>query len=187
MSPFPVEEQDTLLRLVRQTIRQYLLSRSVPPLPPAPAQFQAPRGVFVTLHAHGDLRGCIGYPLPVKPLWEAVADNAIAAATQDPRFPPVTLDELEEIDIEISVLTVPVKVSGPDQVEVGRDGILITSGYHRGLLLPQVPQEWGWDREEYLSHGCLKAGLPADQWRRGVTIETFQAEVFAEKNRPAPS
>jgi AmmeMemoRadiSam system protein A len=184
MTPFSAAEQDTLLQLARETIRHLLETGQAPELPPAPAPFREKRGVFVTCHRHGDLRGCIGYPLPVKPLWAAVADNAIAAATQDPRFPPVTRNELDELDIEISVLTVPVKVAGPEQVEVGRDGILITSGYHRGLLLPQVPLEWGWDREEFLTHGCVKAGLPADQWRRGVTIETFQAEVFGEKDRP---
>ncbi len=108
---------------------------------------------------------------------------AVAAAFEDPRFPAVAADELGELEIEISVLTVPQKVERPDQVQVGRDGIIISKGFQRGLLLPQVPVEQGWDLEQYISYGCRKAGLPPDEWKRGVQIEVFQAVVFGEKEQ----
>jgi len=180
-------EKKKLLELARGTIRNYLAGgkRECPPLSPAPPGpvFAEKRGVFVTLHRDGELRGCIGYPLPMKPLWEAVAEMAVAAAVEDPRFPAVTADELGKLDIEISVLTVPQKVAGPDRVRVGVDGIIISRGFQRGLLLPQVPGEQGWNLEQYISYGCRKAGLPADEWKRGVQIEVFQAVVFGEKER----
>ncbi|MBU4268787.1 MAG: AmmeMemoRadiSam system protein A [Acidobacteria bacterium] len=174
-------EKKELLALTRNTIKKYLTGgeRADPPLDKP--VFMEKRGVFVTLHRNGELRGCIGYPLPYKPLGEAVVDNAIAAATEDPRFPAVTSAELGELDIEISVLTVPQKVAGPDQVQVGRDGIIISKGFQRGLLLPQVPVEQGWDLEQYISYGCRKAGLAPDEWERGVQIEVFQAAVFGER------
>jgi uncharacterized protein, PH0010 family len=186
-------ERKALLALARETIRRYLASgerggEPVPPRgrrpdgPPAPAPvFLERRGVFVTLHRDGELRGCIGYPLPVKPLWEAVREMALAAAFEDPRFPAVSGDELPGLDIEISVLTVPRPVPGPGDVRVGIDGIIVSKGLNRGLLLPQVPLEQRWDLEQYISCGCRKAGLAADEWKRGVGIETFQAEVFAER------
>jgi AmmeMemoRadiSam system protein A len=175
------QEQKELLSLARNTIKKYLASASRDYPPNTNPVFSEKRGVFVTLHRDGELRGCIGYPLPYKPLWEAVADNAIAAATEDPRFPSVTAGELPELDIEISVLTVPQKVANHEQVKVGRDGIIISKGFQRGLLLPQVPEEQGWDLEQYISYGCLKAGLARDEWKKGVQIETFQALVFGEK------
>ena len=175
------QEQKELLSLARNTIKKFLASASRDYPPNTNPVFSEKRGVFVTLHRDGELRGCIGYPLPYKPLWEAVADNAIAAATEDPRFPSVTAGELPELDIEISVLTVPQKVANHEQVKVGRDGIIISKGFQRGLLLPQVPEEQGWDLEQYISYGCLKAGLARDEWKKGVQIETFQALVFGEK------
>ena len=181
MDNYSPQEKRELLTLARDTIISYLSdgSRRIPDNP-NPA-FLSERGVFVTLHRQGELRGCIGYPLPVKPLVEAVVDNAISAATEDPRFPPVTLEEMDLIDIEISVLTVPQEVTGVDDVVVGRDGIIVSKGYNRGLLLPQVPVEQRWDLNQYISYGCMKAGLPQDEWKRGVTIEIFQAIVFGEK------
>jgi hypothetical protein len=176
-------ERRTLLDLARHAIRKYLAAgdRELPahdnPV------FDEKRGVFVTLHREGELRGCIGYPLPYRSLWQAVVDNAIAAATEDPRFPAVTLAELPGLDIEISVLTVPRRVVAPEQVQLGRDGIIVSKGGQRGLLLPQVPLEQGWDLEQFIAYGCRKAGLPADEWKRGVQIETFQAEVFSEKRQ----
>ncbi len=144
--------------------------------------FNEKRGVFVTLKKNEELRGCIGYPLPVKELLDAVIDNAQAAAFNDPRFPPLQPEELDQVLIEISVLTVPKKVGSPDEVEVGRDGIIISTSYCRGLLLPQVPVEQHWNRQQFLDYGCLKAGLPLAYWRsHPVTIETFQAQVFREK------
>ena len=129
---------------------------------------------------NGELRGCIGYPLPVKPLYQAVMEMAVAAATEDYRFHPLSPDELDQLSIEISVLTRPKKVNRTEEIIVGRHGIIISKGYNQGLLLPQVPVEYGWDLETYLSHGCLKAGLPPDEWRRGVNIEVFEAQVFSE-------
>jgi len=174
-------EKKELLVLARETIKKYLATGERECPPSARPVFAEKRGVFVTLHRDGELRGCIGYPLPYKPLGEAVVDNAIAAATEDPRFPAVTAKELPELDIEISVLTIPQKADGPDQVRVGRDGIIISKGFQRGLLLPQVPVEQGWKLEQYISYGCRKAGLAQDEWKRGVQIEVFQASVFAEK------
>jgi AmmeMemoRadiSam system protein A len=174
-------EKKALLGLARETIRVHFSRGESVTLPaPGPACAEK-RGVFVTLHRDGELRGCIGYPLPQNPLWEAVPEMALAAAFSDPRFPAVAKDELARLDIEISVLTVPQPVAGPDNVRVGLDGIIVSKGARRGLLLPQVPLEQGWDLEQYISYGCRKAGLPADEWRRGVQIETFQAVVFGEK------
>lgn len=174
-------EKKELLQLARKAIQRYLVAGQGACPPPAGPVFAQKRGVFVTLHRDGELRGCIGYPLPLKPLGEAVPEMAIAAAFDDPRFPAVSADELAGLDIEISVLTVPREVAGADSVRVGVDGIIISKGMQRGLLLPQVPLEQGWDLEQYISYGCRKAGLPADEWRRGVRIETFQAVVFGEK------
>ena len=175
------KEQKELLALVRSTIKNYLASASRDYPPNSNPVFNEKRGVFVTLHRRSELRGCIGYPLPTKSVWEAVVDNAIAASTEDPRFPSVTAAELPELDIEISVLTVPQKVANHEQVKVGRDGIIISKGFQRGLLLPQVPTEQGWDLEQYISYGCRKAGLSQDEWKKGVQIETFQALVFGER------
>jgi hypothetical protein len=174
-------EKKELLALARETIKKKLASGEREcPASDRPV-FAEKRGVFVTLHRDGELRGCIGYPLPLKPLGEAVAEMAIAAATEDPRFPSVTPDELGRLDIEISVLTIPQKVADPDQVRVGMDGIIISKGFQRGLLLPQVPVEQGWNLEQYISYGCRKAGLAPDEWKRGVQVEVFQAVVFGEK------
>jgi AmmeMemoRadiSam system protein A len=179
---FTRSEQLDLLSIARQTIQEYLKSSKKKYPSYNNSRFLSKRGVFVTLHRKGALRGCIGYPLPEKPLLEAVVDNAIASATQDPRFDPVTLEELKDIDIEISVLTVPMEIKNVQDVVIGRDGIIISKGFYRGLLLPQVPIEQKWNREQYLSYGCLKAGLESDEWKRGIKIETFQALVFGEKD-----
>ncbi len=193
MAELSAADKQELLTLARESIRRFLetgarggLSADNPkggrrPEGPLGSVFQEKRGVFVTLHRDDELRGCIGYPLPMKPLWEAVQEMAIAAAVEDPRFAAVASDELAELDIEISVLTLPQKVAGPDRVRIGIDGIIVSKGVQRGLLLPQVPVEQGWSLEQYISYGCRKAGLPSDEWKRGVQIETFQAVVFGEK------
>ena len=174
-------EKKELLALARKTIENYLHSgeKKYPDI--AIPKFLEKRGVFVTLHKKGKLRGCIGYPLPTKALAEAVVDNAIAAAVEDYRFSPVSASELKDIDIELSILTVPRKVKSVQEVVVGRDGIIISKSFMKGLLLPQVPVEQGWDLEQYISWGCRKAGLPDNEWKKGVDIETFQAIVFGEK------
>jgi uncharacterized protein len=157
--------------------------------PPDAPVFREPRGVFVTLKRHpsGELRGCIGYPLPYLPLGEAIAHSAVAAATEDPRFPPVPARELERLTIEVSVLTVPVPLSANTaeamvaEVKVGRDGLIVEARGTSGLLLPQVGLEQGWSSEELLDGTCEKAGLPAGAWRDPkVRVRRFEAEVFAE-------
>lgn len=148
-------------------------------------EFGMPRGVFVTLKKNGELRGCIGFPLPVMPLGKAVVKAAIAAAFEDPRFAPVQKGEIKDLEVEISVLTVPelVRVSRPEEypkkIKVGRDGLIIDCMGYSGLLLPQVPVEEGWDAETFLEHLCMKAGLPPGAWREGAAvIKSFQAEII---------
>lgn len=175
------EEQAFLLKLARQAIENYLKTGEKIKVKVDNPRLQQKQGAFVTLHVRGELRGCIGYPLPYKPLYETIIDVAIAAATEDYRFPSISPDELDELKVEISVLSLPRKVNRPEEVIVGRHGIIISKGFNQGLLLPQVPLEYGWDLETYLSHGCLKAGLPPDEWRRGVEIKVFEAQVFSEE------
>ncbi|HEY0590838.1 MAG TPA: AmmeMemoRadiSam system protein A [Thermoanaerobaculia bacterium] len=140
-------------------------------------------GVFVTLREGDDLRGCIGVLEPREPLYRAVASAAVSAALSDPRFPPVALDELPRLSFEISVLGPFEPVASVDEIVVGVHGLIAREGFHAGLLLPQVPGEWGWGREEYLDHLCLKAGLPMGRWRSGkVVLEKFTAEVFSEES-----
>lgn len=177
---FSVEERTELLGIARETIEYYLKKRDKPILDDVNEKFKEKRGVFVTLHKKGDLRGCIGYPLPISPLFTAIIENAVSSAFEDPRFPPIETEELNEIDIEISVLTIPEKVKSPEDVKVGVDGIIISKHGNRGLLLPQVPVEQEWDLDQYISYGCIKAGLSGDEWKNGVDIEVFQAEVFGE-------
>lgn len=156
---------------------------------PEPRMFREPRGVFVTLKQHpsGELRGCIGYPLPVLPLGEAIRDVAVAAATDDPRFPPVEPEEMAGLTVEVSILTVPVLVpsSSPEAtvaaIRPGRDGLIVEGHGQNGLLLPQVATEQGWGAEEFLEGTCQKAGLSAEAWRdRRVRVRRFEAEVFRE-------
>ncbi|MDH7511388.1 MAG: AmmeMemoRadiSam system protein A [Clostridiales bacterium] len=175
------DEQQFLLSLARRTIEHYLKTGEPPTVEAVEnKKLQEKRGAFVTLKAGGELRGCIGYPLPIKPLYETIIDMAIAASTQDYRFAPLTPDELPRTRIEISVLSLPQPVTNISDIEVGKHGIIVSKGFHKGLLLPQVPVEYGWDRETFLRHGCLKAGLDEDEWKRGVQIEIFSAQVFSE-------
>ena len=148
--------------------------------------FSFKSGVFVTLNNPIGLRGCIGFPLPDKKLFNALEDAAIAAATEDPRFPPVKYEELESITFEVTVLTPPnkIEVSEPQEyltkIKVGRDGLIVKSGFSSGLLLPQVPIEYGWNEEEFLEHTCEKAGLSKDYWKKGAEILKFEGIVFKE-------
>jgi AmmeMemoRadiSam system protein A len=139
------------------------------------------RGVFVTLRLQSELRGCIGYVEPRLPLQEAVREVALKAAFEDPRFPPLSDEELKDVEIEISVLSPLRKISSPDEIEIGKHGLVVDAGYTRGLLLPQVAGEYGWGKEEFLSHTARKAGLPADAWKlRGVELFVFTSDVFSE-------
>lgn len=174
------EEQRFLLGLARRSIEEFLRSGKQLKPDPAGKKLLEKRGAFVSLKVKGHLRGCIGYPLPHKPLQETIIEMAVAAATKDYRFPSLLPEELPDTRIEISVLTLPQAVKNAQEVEVGRHGIIISKGLCKGLLLPQVPGEYNWDRETYLCHGCLKAGLDEDEWRRGAKIEVFEAQVFSE-------
>ncbi|MGB6499799.1 MAG: TIGR00296 family protein [Thermoplasmata archaeon] len=178
---------------VRLARRAVAASVGAPDPSPRPAvgngQFDEPRGVFVTLRRHpsGALRGCIGYPLPRYPLGTAIERAAEAAATEDPRFPPVRAVDLLSLTVEVSVLTVPepLRFTTPEEavraVRVGRDGLMVEGRGSSGLLLPQVAPEQGWDAQQLLDGTCEKAGLPPRAWRSpGLTIYRFQAEVFAE-------
>ena len=175
------DERAALLRFARETIAAHLAGRRRP----APPALSAPlehSGAFVTLHAGGELRGCIGFPGARGPLGEVVGECAIASATEDPRFPPVRPEELPALHLEISVLTPIRPVEDLTGIVVGRDGLIAQDGFRRGLLLPQVATEQGWNRETFLSHTCLKAGLRPDAWRTGAAISSFQAEVFSEES-----
>ena len=181
MANFLNEDQKKfLLELAREAIQHYLSSEKSLKKKTKDPKLIEQRGAFVTLKVKNQLRGCIGFPLPYKPLWETIRDVAVSAATQDYRFQPLTLEELSETKIEISVLTLPEPVKDIQKIEVGKHGIIISKGPCKGLLLPQVPVEWDWDLETYLSHGCLKAGLEEDEWKKGVQIEIFSAQVFSE-------
>jgi uncharacterized protein len=176
---FSPEERSLLLRVAHQSIIAALEGRQPDLTPPSP-HLAEPRGAFTTLHLEGKLRGCIGYVLPTQSLYRTIAETARAAAFDDPRFQPVTLGEAPGLRIEISVLSVPRPISAEDVV-VGKHGLIVTQGGHRGLLLPQVPAEWGWNRETFLSQTSQKAGLASDAWRWGAELQAFTAEVFGEE------
>jgi uncharacterized protein len=188
------------VHLARDSLRDALsgragaAARTAETEPSIPA-FEERRGVFVTLRRHpsGDLRGCVGFPLPIHPLAVAIREAAISAATEDPRFPPVRAAELAGLAIEVSVLTVPVAVRSRQpaellrEIEVGRDGLIVDGYGTSGLLLPQVAHEQGWGSEEFLEGTCEKAGLPPDAWKDlRVRVRRFEAEVFAEKFPEGP-
>ena len=174
------QQRGTLLRIAREAVEA-----AAKAMPYAPASddlvLQEPGAAFVTLRKHGDLRGCIGTIEAREPLLENVANMARAAAREDFRFGPVHLTEVPELSIDISVLSPPRRVEDVAEIEVGVHGLIVEQGSQRGLLLPQVPVEWGWDRDELLNQTCAKAGLPPDAWRRGAEIYAFTAEVFGEK------
>ena len=178
------EQRKTLLRIARDSIAA-VLAGSRPDLEQYPLDddLRRPAGAFVTLNErNGDLRGCIGSIKPVAPLYLAVSQSAINAAFRDPRFYPVVPDELAQLHIEISVMGPITLVTDPEQIEVGRDGLIVSRGAMAGLLLPQVATEYGWDRETFLSQTCHKAGLALNAWRSPDTkIERFSAEVFGEE------
>ena len=178
--PLTPEEVRTCLKLARQALENYFKTGRPLRSPVKSGTLKEKRGAFVTLTVGGELRGCIGYPLPVKPLDETIIEMALAAATQDTRFEPLRSNELIKLKIEISVLGLPEPVSDPAKVRVGDHGIIVSKGFYKGLLLPQVPVEYGWDRETFLSHGCLKAGLPPDEWKKGAKLEVFTAQVLSE-------
>jgi len=189
---FPSELGSFLVGLAREAIQHYLKKGKILSVPSDyPPEFRKPYGVFVTLKkrvgGRYDLRGCIGFPEPVYPLGEATVRAAISAASTDPRFPRVTLGELKDIIVEVTILTPPkpIEVSNPrdypNKIRIGEDGLIVERGRNKGLLLPQVPVEWSWGAEEFLVQCCLKAGCPPDSWLLDETrIFKFQGKVFSE-------
>lgn len=182
LQPTPTFNQDDrryLLRVARRAIDSAL--RGVYPEIEVPAgPLGELRGVFTTLRIEGKLRGCVGQPFPIEPLVNAVAATAIGAATRDPRFPPLQLPELLASRIGISVLS-PIFAISPDEIEIGRHGLLISLGVQRGLLLPEVPVHMSWDLGTFLAQTCQKSGLASDAWRNGATVEAFTTEAFSEE------
>jgi AmmeMemoRadiSam system protein A len=177
------EQRTTLLRIARESIEAGLEGRRPGvDLSALDGDLQRPSGAFVTLNERsGDLRGCIGSIEAVAPLAQAVASSAVNAAFRDPRFYPVTKEELPDLHIEISVMSPIVPVQDINDIEVGRDGLIVSRGSRAGLLLPQVATDYGWDRDTFLRQTCIKAGLPPDCWRSPeCRIEKFSAEVFGE-------
>ncbi|MGB9607641.1 MAG: AmmeMemoRadiSam system protein A [bacterium] len=182
MNPLSEEDKRELLKIARTSIEEYLRKGEIPTFSPTSPALQERKGAFVTLKKAGFLRGCIGMIEPLKPLYQTVAEMAVAAAVEDPRFYPLTLEELPLIKIEISVLSPLEKVKDVKEIEVGKHGLYIVKGFYRGLLLPQVATENNWDRETFLQHTCLKAGLTSNCWQEGDTeIYKFSAEVFGEE------
>ncbi|MDQ7778407.1 MAG: AmmeMemoRadiSam system protein A [Planctomycetota bacterium] len=175
-------DKKTLLQIARETIASIVQSRKRPAFDVTSPALTANGAAFVTLNKRGQLRGCIGHVDATGPLWSTVRDMATAAATQDPRFHPVTKDEVAQLHIEISVMTPMKKVSSPEEIVVGKHGLMMVRSFRSGLLLPQVATEYGWTREEFLQHTCLKAGMSPDAWKDPATeIYCFSAEVFGEE------
>jgi len=176
---FSPEERRSLLALARNAIAAALAGVALDTTSPS-EHLAERRGAFTTLTIGGDLRGCVGYVFPNYSLYRTIAETAVAAAMNDTRFTPVTREELPKLEYEISVLS-PLQPIDPEDVEVGKHGLVVTFGGRRGLLLPQVPAEHGWDRETFLAQTCMKAGLPADAWERGATLQAFTAEIFGSE------
>lgn len=175
-----LEDRQRLLALARRAIEARVRHQPAP-APDRGGALEWPRGAFVTIHCQGDLRGCLGRLDPDEPLAATVAHLAASVSDSDPRFEPVRLSELDNLDVEISVLTPEREVTSIADVEIGRHGLIVEQGGRRGLLLPQVAAEYGWDAEVFVAHTCLKAGLPADAWRHGARILVFEAQVFGER------
>ena len=184
-----IKEEQQAIDLARWTLNSYVKGLSNVPQPElTDPYFNEKAGVFVTLNKKNSLRGCIGYPIPIKRLSNGLIDAAIAAATEDPRFPPVNPNELDDITFEITVLTPPIeiKVNNPQEylsiIKVGRDGMIVESSFTSGLLLPQVAKEYDWNVEEFLCHTCEKAGLDKNAWKISSTkISKFEGIIFKEE------
>lgn len=177
------EERTYLLNIARQSIK-LAVNKKIPPVPnDCPAVFRMPSGAFVTIHKFGELRGCIGYIEATKPIIDTIVETASHAAMNDPRFKPVSIDELEDLELEISILSHLKEITDLNEIEVGTHGIVMEQGANRGLLLPQVATEYNWDRDTFLSQAARKAGLPYDAWKKGNTrISIFTAEIFNDSN-----
>lgn len=183
MAKLSKEQRKLLLKIAREALESYLGNKKMPEYKINDLKLNQKLGVFVTLTKDGQLRGCMGNFSPETPLWQTVHKQAIIAATEDPRFPPVTQGELGQLKIEISVLSKPEKINDWRQIKLGRHGVVIRQGNQGGTFLPQVAEETGWNLEEFLSQLCWqKAGLPADCYQNPATeIFVYTAEVFSEK------
>ena len=185
----PDSDGKELVKAARLIVTEFLTNKNKKKLSnDFQSRFSFKSGVFVTLNDRSGLRGCIGFPLPQKRLCDALVDAAIAAATEDPRFSEVKQSELDEITFEVTVLTQPIEIKvsdpleHPTQIKVGRDGLIVKHGVYSGLLLPQVPVEYGWTEEEFLGHACEKAGLPRDIWKDPKTeVLRFEGIIFKEE------
>jgi AmmeMemoRadiSam system protein A len=182
MSELEAEERSELLALARRTIETFLLSRLRLQYRPASRTLENPAAAFVSLYNGPALRGCVGQRKNDRPLFRNVMEAALAAIG-DPRFPPLDSHELGGVTIEISVLTPFVEVSDPAEIEVGRDGLLISKGSRSGLLLPQVGERFGWDAIRFLEETCVKAGLKRDCWCEGARIQKFSAQIMSEAHQ----
>jgi AmmeMemoRadiSam system protein A len=178
---FDLIDQQRLLRIARQAL-EARVRRAPEPAVDMTVPLDVPCGAFVSIHHGPQLRGCLGRVTADWPVARVVAHLAGAVSNSDPRFRPVSVSELPDLCIEISVLTPEREPERPDQIEVGRHGLIVECGQRRGLLLPQVATQFGWDAPTFLEHTCLKAGLPRDAWRRDARIYVFEAQVFAESH-----
>jgi AmmeMemoRadiSam system protein A len=203
---FSPEQRRALLGIAHRAILARVERQTFPDAPPPLPGLSEPRGVFTSLYLrcdpksdpkfdqqgeatgdlHRELRGCVGYAVPIAPLYRAVAETARAAAFDDSRFLPVTREEALKLEVSLSVLSLLFPID-PEAVEVGRHGLIVSQGARRGLLLPQVSLEHGWDRETFLEQTCRKAGLPLDAWRKDAIIEAFTAEVFSDVETADPT
>lgn len=185
---FSDDDGKELVKIARRAVTKFLKTNSKIDDAEFNSKFDFSSGVFVTLNKQNSLRGCIGYPIPVKKLSDGLIDAAISAATQDTRFSPVSSDELDRITFEVTVLTPPVEIKVKEyadylkEIKVGRDGLIVENSYSSGLLLPQVPTEYGWNVEEFLEYTCQKAGLEKDAWKDNDTkISRFEGVIFKEE------
>jgi len=172
-------DRQLLLEIARQALASHV-TRTAARTESSADVLSRPSGAFVTLHHRGELRGCIGHIEASEPLGQVIARCAVAAGSSDPRFAAVVASELPDIAIELSILGPLEPVADIQEIEIGRHGLVVEHGWHRGLLLPQVATEWKWDRETFVAETCRKAGLPREAWKTGATIWKFEAEVFGE-------
>ena len=172
-------ERALLLNIAHQSIESVLKHQQLLFEPPPSDHLAKPRGAFSTLYLHQQLRGCVGYFEAVKPLYITVAETACAAAFDDTRFLPVSLQEAADLKVSLSVLS-PLRVIRPEEIQIGVHGLVVTQGIYRGLLLPKVAEEHGWDRVAFLQQTCRKAGLSFDAWRQGALVQAFSAEIFGD-------
>jgi AmmeMemoRadiSam system protein A len=175
-----MKEQKELLKIARETIVDYVSNRKVPAIGTTAPGLNLHSGCFVTIKQQGDLRGCIGNFVSDQPLYQLVQEMAVSAATRDPRFYPMKKDDLTDFSLDISVLSPLKQAASVEEIQVGVHGIYIVKGSYRGVLLPQVATEYGWNREQFLQHTCIKAGLPENAWQGECEIYIFSAQVFGE-------